>query len=202
MGIDSEPMNYPGFTETKLDSGHSLYQGNLPGDLPQGETFFQTLWNLHPKDFHDVKIHGRTVKTPRWQQAYGKDYQYSGSRNNAQSIPGLLVPYLDWVKKAIDPRLDALLLNWYDGQLGHYIGKHRDSTQGMVPHSPIVTISFGEQRTFRMRPWKGKGFVDFNVHNGSIIILPYTTNQAWTHEVPASKKLLGRRVSITLRAFE
>ena len=192
----------PGFQEIHLGGGHSLYQGKLPGTLPQGEGFFQTLWNLHPEEFHDIKIHGRTVKTPRWQQAYGKDYQYSGSRNNALPIPDLLVPFLDWTKEAIDPRLDGLLLNWYDGQLGHYIGKHRDSTQGMAKDAPIATLSFGEQRVFRMRPWKGKGFVDFEVHNGSVLLLPYATNQAWTHEVPASKKLRGRRVSLTLRAFK
>ena len=70
-----------------------------------------------------------------------------------------------------------------------------------MPGSPIVTISFGEERTFRLRPWKGKGFTDFAATHGSVLVMPYETNLAWTHEVPARKKLEGKRISVTLRAF-
>lgn len=87
------------------------------------------------------------------------------------------------------------------GALGHYIGRHRDSTRNMVEGAPIVTVSFGERRNFRLRPCKGKGFKDFPATDGTVFIMPYETNLAWTHEVPKSAKLRGRRISITFRAF-
>ncbi len=31
---------------------------------------------------------------------------------------------------------------------------------------------------------------------------PYATNKAWTHEVPHHASSRGRRISVTLRAFE
>jgi hypothetical protein len=34
-----------------------------------------------------------------------------------------------------------------------------------------------------------------------VFVLPYDTNQAWTHEVPHSAPIGGRRISVTLRAF-
>ena len=54
----------------------------------------------------------------------------------------------------VDDRLNGLLLNWYDGRLGHYIGKHRDSRVNMIHGAPIVTISLGEERSFRLAPWR------------------------------------------------
>ena len=185
----------------KLDDNAVFYSGKLPPELTPDANRFDALWDLHPPDFHDVVIHNQRVKTPRWQQAYNKNYEYSGSRNNALPVDPILQPYWDWVTTHVDERLNGLLLNWYDGTLGHYIGKHRDSTTGMIDGCPIVTISFGEYRTFRLRPWKGKGFNDYLAQNGTIFVIPYATNLCWTHEVPASKKLRGKRVSLTIRGF-
>ena len=63
-----------------------------------------------------------------------------------------LLPVLEWSRSEIHDGLNGVLLNWYDGTLGHYIGKHRDSTTNMVSGTPIVTVSLGEARVFRLRP--------------------------------------------------
>lgn len=194
--------SYAGFTMTRLDAKHVFFAGRLPAALLPDDSDFETLWRLHPDEFHEIMMHGRPVKTPRWQQAYGRDYHYTHRTNAALPIPPMLAPLHAWANQAVDARLNGLLLNWYDGARGHYIGKHRDSTTNMIPGAPIVTISLGEQRTFRLRPWKGEGFTDFEAENGSVFILPFDTNQAWTHEVPHAARHRGRRISITLRAFE
>ncbi len=194
---------YTGFTCVNLNGSNRLWHGTLPKELMPDSDLFSRLWNLHPEIFHTVKILGKIVETPRWQQAYNKSYQYTGSRNNALPVPSELNPYWEWAITSIDPRLNGLLLNWYDGALGHYIGKHRDSIHNMIEGAPIVTISFGEERVFRMRPWKVDGNCkNFVVKNGSVIIMPYQINQCWTHEIVKSKKYIGKRISLTLRAFE
>jgi alkylated DNA repair dioxygenase AlkB len=162
---------------------------------------FDTLWQIHPSEFHVIKMHGRLVPTPRWQQAYGVDYHYTGRTNTALPVPPLLAPLLDWARDAVDERLNGVLVNWYNGALRHYIGRHRDSTVNMVEGAPIVTISFGEERCFRLRPWRGSGVVDFAARDGAVFVMSYETNRAWTHEVPHSAKRTGRRISVTLRAF-
>src|SRR5262249_195285 len=147
-----------------------------------------------------IKMHGRVVKTPRWQQAYGADYRYTGRVNRALPVTPEMEPYLLWCR-AIDPRLNGLLFNWYDAGKEHYIGAHRDSTSGMIEHAPIVTISLGAPRTFRLQRWKGEGKVDLVAVPGSVIVIPYATNLAWTHQVPHFKRDRGRRISIAVRAF-
>lgn len=178
-----------------------LFSGRLPEGLRSDPDFVASLWGLHPTDYHEIRIRGRKVKTPRWEQAYERTYSYVGSMNEALPLPELLRPHWSWVRSVIDPRLNGLLLNWYDAKNRHYIGKHRDKTKPLVPGAPIVTISFGAARTFRLRPHRGTGFTDFRVNSGTVMVLPFETNRFWTHEVPHLTGDEGRRVSLTVRAF-
>lgn len=184
----------------ELGADHYLLTGQLPPDLLPSSAQFDELWRMHPAEYTKIMMHGKLVATPRWQQAFGRDYLYSGQTNSALPVPANLEPYLTWVR-AIHPKLNGLLLNWYDGQLGHYIGKHRDSTKNLERTAPIVTISLGESRVFRVRPFKGQGTIDFPVSNGSVIVMPFDTNQNWMHEIVKTTKATGKRISITARAF-
>lgn len=194
-----------GFERYDLRNGYFIWVGVVPQSLAFTEFQFEELWQLHPVERSKIRIFGRKVPVPRWQQAYGIDYHFSGEVNRAVPVPALLLPLLAWSRDAIDNRLNGLLVNWYDGSLGDYIGRHRDSIKNMAVGAPIVTISFGEERIFRVRQW-GAGItgspVDIRVTCGSVIVMPYETNRGFTHEVPASKKWTGRRISVTLRGFD
>jgi alkylated DNA repair dioxygenase AlkB len=193
---------YSEFSAHSLDESHRLFVGRLPTEVFPDPTAFESLWDLHPDDYHVVKMHGRPVKTPRWQQAYGADYHYTGRTNTALPVPAILEPLHHWARQAIDDRLNGFLLNWYDGALGHYIGPHHDSTKNMVTGAPIVTVSLGEQRIFRLTHPKLKVKRDFLADAGAVSIMPYDTNLAWKHSVPRLARHRSRRISITLRAFQ
>jgi alkylated DNA repair dioxygenase AlkB len=186
-----------------LDETASVQVGRLPDAMIPDAAGFDRLWAMHPETFHLIKMHGKEVRTPRWQQAYGADYRYTGNTNRALAVPSELEPLHAWIREQIDPRLNGLLLNWYDAEHRHYIGKHRDSTINMIDGAPIVTISLGAERVFRIRRWKGDATVhDIPTGNGTLIVMPYAVNLGWTHEVPHNAKAAGRRISITARAFE
>ena len=196
--------NLSGFEAHELGHTHKLWVGRLPDTLLPGAVEFKQVWQLHPAEFHEILMHGRLVKTPRWQQAYGRDYHYTGKVNKALPVPPLLEPFLRWARQNVDEALNGLLLNWYDGQVGHYIGRHRDSILNIIPGTPIVTISLGEERMFRLRPWPTKPEatpIDFPARNGTVFVMPWETNRAFTHEVPASTRRTGCRISVTLRGF-
>ena len=194
-------MAHPNVTRVSLDADHSVWTGVLPDNLRLTPSSFDALWELHPTKFHTIKIHGRDVQTPRWEQAFGVDYAYTGNVNRALPIPDNLLPLLDYARTNFEGRLNGLLINWYDATLGHYIGPHRDAHKELIEDAPIITISFGAERTFRLKRWKGSTKIDLRWVDGSLVILPYATNSAWTHEVPLFARDHGRRVSVTLRAF-
>ena len=186
----------------QLDAVHQLYSTVLPAALSPNQSTLHAIWELHPAEFPELTIHGRIVKAPRWQQAYGRDYRFSGRINHALPVPALLEPFLAWSQNEVDPRLNGLVLNWYDASLGHYIGAHRDKTKGLVEGAPIVTISLGAKRVFRLRPWQAPGVRDFTAGHADVFIMPFETNRTWTHEVPHFAKDRGQRISVTVRAFE
>lgn len=192
---------YPDFETHELDDRHCFYEGRLPTQLQPDADGFASLWELHPDEYHEILMHGRLVNTPRWQQAYGADYHYTGNTNPALPVPSILDAFRDWAQRTIHSGLNGILLNWYDGQLGHYIGPHHDSTTNMVRGAPIVTISLGEERTFRLSRAEPRETRDFVARNGTVFIMPYDTNLAWKHSVPKFARYKGRRISITFRAF-
>lgn len=194
-------MNAVDFKWHDLDGSQGLWVGRLPDAVALSSAEFDECWRMHPPQFVEIMMHGRPVLTPRWQQAYGRDYAYSGQVNTALPVPPLLQRLLHWGQRTVDARLNGILVNWYDGSQGHYIGPHRDSIRNMVPGAPIVTISAGEERVFRVKPWKGKGRHDFQAVDRTVIVMPFETNRTWTHEVPKSAERQGRRLSVTLRAF-
>jgi len=173
-------------------------------DLGDGSLFLTgSVWQLHPGDKNRIMIHGRLVAIPRWQQAFGRDYHFSGQTYHALPVPVEVQPLVDWVRGSIDERLDGVLINWYDGP-DQYIGPHRDSRRHMIVGAPIVTASFGETRTFRLSGTVDgeKRVVDFPATHGSLFVMPYATNLVWKHGVPKSTRYTGRRISVTFRAFE
>ncbi len=192
-----------GFKEHTLDDGLPFYCGRLPEDLLWDDATFVAVWQLHPATKPRIRMVNKEVEIPRWQQAYGADYHFSGQTSRALPVPPVLLPLLDWARQAVDPRLNGLLLNWYEGP-GHYIGAHHDSTRGMAAGAPIVTISFGETRVFRLSRGSGdaRRVRDFRAPAGSVFILPRDTNEVWKHAVPKSARHRGRRISVTLRAFD
>lgn len=196
-------LQLPAFERHDLFGQFVFFSGRLPPRLEQmGMAQFEALWTLHPQKSNEILIHGRMVAIPRWQQAYGRDYHFSGTVNQALPVPELLTPFLQWVSDEIDARLNGLLLNWYDPEHGHYIGTHRDHTRDLVPDTPIVTISLGHSRVFRLRPFQGRGFIDFEAGHATVFVMPWETNLGVKHEVPHSAKAKGQRISITARAFK
>jgi alkylated DNA repair dioxygenase AlkB len=193
---------YPQFKPHDLGEGQLFHVGRLPEELLPDTGAFELLWDLHPSEYYVIQMHGRPVQTPRWQQAYGSDYHYTGRTNLALAIPAIVEPLHAWARCAVDPRLNGLLLNWYDGQLSHYIGPHHDSTKSMVRGAPIVTVSLGEERIFRLTHPRRKIKRDFLARNGTVFVMPFDTNLVWKHAVPEHARYRGRRISITLRAFE
>ncbi len=185
----------------KIKIGNAiLLVDTIPNELTT-DSIFQNIWDIHPETFNKIQMYNEEVYIPRWQQAYGKDYVFSKQTSKAEPVPEILKPYLKWAQQ-FNLNYNGLLLNWYDSGLKHYIGKHRDSEVGLIKSSPIITISLGATRKFRIREVGQKGFNDLEVSNGSVVVIPWETNKSFTHEVPYLEAYLGKRISITVRAFK
>ena len=105
---------------------------------------------------------GKLCQAPRWTQAYGVSYSFTGQTAEARALDDAGTPPLvrdelcAWDTRlrragALPGRaaLNGALLNWYDGALKHYIGPHSDDERTLAAGAPIVSLSFGQRRRFR-----------------------------------------------------
>lgn len=72
LGKDTRQVN--------LTSDGALWFIHVTGyhPTPNAKTF-QRQWELHPEDFHTIKLAGKEVQQSRFSQSWGYSYSYSGS---------------------------------------------------------------------------------------------------------------------------
>ena len=184
-----------------------LEQGRLPADLALPS--LQVLWDLRPEERGRVHLYGREHATPRWFQSYQRAYHFSGLAHPALPLPDLLQSLKTWADGLGFGVFDQVLVNWYAN--GHdCIHRHADSERQLRPNSPIVSVSLGATRIFRIRrKHGGRGIPaivkDVQAVDHSYLIMGGAFQSHYTHEVPkiAGRKgeSVGRRVNVTFRQF-
>lgn len=197
VSTDLEPSRTIVLSES---SSLEIYQDAVPCSSSD----FSTLWNLHPTEHGEVVVYGKRHKVPRWMALYGLGtYTFAGQTMTPNpEIPELVQRCFDYANQ-VYPRIswNGALVNWYaDGD--HYIGKHSDDERDLQPNVPILSFSFGGVRTFRIAKKAGKTVVDVPTLHGSLIAMCGKMQKEFTHEVPRTKKPVGKRVNVTVRSFK
>lgn len=180
--------------------------------IKDSKVIAEALSGYKPQIRHTVKMMGKDVQIPRYQQAFGKSYTYTG--NTSQSIP--FIPILDTLKKDIvdqmkqvlpdlDPTLfdyNMALVNWYEDGT-QYIGPHSDDTKQLVKDSTIGSITIGASRDFVLTPKKGIDgkSVKISLDDGDFVIMGGKCQDTHLHSVPKRLKCKSERINITFRVF-
>ena len=177
-----------------------LDTGYLPKDIFYD---FVTLWNLKPLERAKVMVFGEKT-IPRYNQSYLRDYTFSGVKSKALPLPEQFQIFLTYANSLGYGEFNQVLVNWYEGE--HYIGSHADSESELVEGSPIVTISLGQERTFRIRNKEKKIVKDVITKDGLVLVMGTNFQKEFKHEIVkvTGKKvaLLKNRISITCRQFK
>jgi alkylated DNA repair dioxygenase AlkB len=188
-----------------LDEESWIEMGKLPEELKK--ISFDILWNHHPEHYNQIKIYDKMVNMPRYTQTYLKNYAYSGVEHQALPLPQDFTPFFDWAcKLKQNETYNQVLVNWYQNGL-HYINAHSDNEKQLIKEHPIISISLGAERIFRIRNKETKEIVkDIVMKNGSYLIMGGKMQQNFTHEVPKitgkSGENTGKRINITFRNFK
>lgn len=209
------PSAVPTLKHESLSEGNSwILSGKVPKELEMDKATFKSLWDTHPEEFNEVKMFGKMVLTPRWQQSYGQPYYYSGLMHEALPIEH---PYLKrllaWVNKHSGKEYKQVLVNWYkDGT--HYIGPHSDDETQLVKCSAIYSFSYGQTRIFRITSKadkkdktlsaKERFRKDVTLTHNSLVIMGGEMQKYYHHEVPkrAASTTPNPRINITFRLFK
>jgi alkylated DNA repair dioxygenase AlkB len=163
---------------------------------------YDRLWLMHPAQVNTIKIYGKETPLPRWDKVYGHDYNYSRTDHKSEEMtdPSIL-RMVDWAQNDSGYIFGGIIMNWYqDGR--DYIGKHSDDEKQLLKGAPIYSFSFGETRTFRITGKHDDYQRDFELRDGSLIIMGGDMQKHFKHEVPKRLKRNGTRINITMRVFK
>ncbi|KAG9203731.1 hypothetical protein G6514_002344 [Epicoccum nigrum] len=191
---------------------------------PLVDTIFQDLYN----EVHWQKMLHQQGEVPRLvccQGELGDDGSKPVYRHPTdQTLPLLhFSPKVQWIRRAAEKvvghSLNHVLIQLYRSG-NDYISEHSDKTLDIAKGSSIVNVSFGAQRTMRLRSKKeSKPSSDEDTqretqrvampHN-SLFVLGLKSNEKWLHGIMADKRLKsersdfetaysGARISLTFR---
>jgi alkylated DNA repair dioxygenase AlkB len=185
----------------------------LPYYLTPYKEEMRHLWDLHPEEKGTVKIMGKLIQTPRWQQSYGKSYFFSGLKHEHLEIPDIIEPYLKYANTTIYAKytkpFNMALMNWYE--TGHnYIGPHSDDETQLVKgkngETIVFSISLGESRLFKLHPKDETGKkLSITMKHGMVLVMGGKCQKTHKHSVPKvtgeKANQMRERINITFRSF-
>jgi len=182
---DSDIVYYPEFINSK-----------------ESQTFFQFLLNDIPWQQDDITVYGKTYKQPRLTALYAinnKPYSYSGITMKPHQFIKELLDIKAKVESVIHDVFTTCLLNLYrDGKDSN--GWHADDEKELGINPIIASVSFGSERLFKLKH-RENSFLKKNLvlQHGSLLIMKGETQHKWMHQIPKTKKKVGKRINLTFR---
>jgi len=155
------------------------------------EINFDEIWQMRPTVPQQCKMFGKTIDVPRNYALYGVSYAFAGQRNMSNEVLPCLEPFLQYG--------NSILINWYEDGT-KYIGYHSDDEKGLV--GEVFGFSYGAERKFKFQHKKTKEVHDLVLENNSLIIMKEHTQANYKHSLPAMKKIMEPRISITVRTIQ
>lgn len=173
---------------------------------------FEEMWATYPtKPRNVIKMFNYTGPIPRHQQLFGEaSYSFSGMTLEPDPIvPPFVERCLQYAREAYpEAKWNGALVNYYeDGE--DYISPHADDEKDLMHGQPILSFSFGQERTFTIET--NKHFKDayfsklaIPTKNGMAIVMGGSMQREFLHGIPkmtGKTVTAGRRVNVTVRAF-
>jgi alpha-ketoglutarate-dependent dioxygenase alkB family protein 2 len=153
-----------------------------------------------------IVIFGKKTIIPRKQCGYGDEgtsYKFTGV--NVEGKTWNDVPILNNIKEYIHKKLNVpvnfVLVNLYrDGN--DYIGYHSDDEKDLDNKYPIVSLSFGAERTFLLKHKITGKTHEKLLNNNSCIIMKPPCQSLYKHSVPKRTKIKNSRINLTFRVIK
>ncbi|MEO7432028.1 MAG: alpha-ketoglutarate-dependent dioxygenase AlkB [Dokdonella sp.] len=159
---------------------------------------------MHEIDWeqHHLSLFGRDVAAPRlscWMGDADAVYTYSRTR----FVPRPWTPHVATLRDDLCERLgfhfNSVLANLYrDGR--DSMGWHSDDEPELGSQPLIASLSFGAQRTFRMRACATREpALSIELAHGSVLLMGGDTQTLYQHALPKRLRVTDARINLTFR---
>lgn len=187
----------------KVKNGEYTYISNF-FDKTESFKYFDQLLNNTLWKQEEMTIYGKTLKFPRLTAWYGdsdKPYTFSGITLNPNKWTNELMEIKNKIEPKCHVEFNSVLLNLYrDGN--DSISWHTDAEKELGKNPVIASVNFGETRTFQLKHKTTNEKVSIKLENGSLLIMAGELQHFWKHQIPKTKKQVGKRINLTFRVIK
>jgi alkylated DNA repair dioxygenase AlkB len=161
---------------------------------------FDSLWNLKPQHKEQRMMFGKLVTIPRFVSNFGQPYRFSGKTMPAEPVPAILQPVIDYANERYSDggTFTEILVNYYESG-NDSISMHSDDEKCIKKHSPILSLSLGEERMFVIKDRRSGTIRKVALRDGDIIVMGGDFQDHFLHGIPKEPTKSGRRINVTLR---
>jgi alkylated DNA repair dioxygenase AlkB len=79
------------------------------------------------------------------------------------------------------------------------MGWHADKEQELGRNPAIASLSFGDERLFKIRHVKTQETVDIELRHGDLLLMAGALQHHWRHCVPKTRQTKTSRINLTFR---
>ena len=173
-------------------------------DEPEASHYYNTLLDEIHWQQDKIKVFGKTYLQPRLTALFGnteKTYSYSNLTMHPRPFTRTLLEIMARVEAICGISFNCCLANLYrNGQDSN--GWHADNEKELGNQPVIASVSFGAERFFHFKHRHKKDLRSkINLTHGSLLIMKGATQDEWLHQIPKTKKNIGKRINLTFRVI-
>lgn len=193
-----------------------LFESSINLNLKDGEvTYYPNFFNTNEANLYldilskkldwkqdDITIFGKTYLQPRLTAFYAENlntYKYSNITMKPHSFKDELLEIKEKIETKLRIKFTSCLANLYrDGKDSN--GWHADDEKELGKNPTIASVSFGAERIFHFKHKKDSALKSKLVlEHGSLLLMQGATQHNWLHQIPKTKKQIGKRINLTFR---
>tara|TARA_R110001606_G_scaffold398623_2_gene578106 strand:+ start:353 stop:946 length:594 start_codon:yes stop_codon:yes gene_type:complete len=149
-----------------------------------------------------ITVFGKTHLQPRLTAFYAdnnKPYKYSNIIMQPHEFDGELLKIKNTIETELNIKFTSCLANLYrDGKDSN--GWHADNEKELGKNPIIASVSFGTERAFHFKHRFNKNLKQkLTLEHGSLLLMKGKTQANWLHQIPKTKKEIGKRINLTFR---
>ncbi len=187
-----------------LPEGDIVYYPELFSEI-EAKHYFDILYRETNWKHDDITVYGKVYAQPRLTALYAinsKPYSYS----NITMYPEDFTFALSEIKKRVEAiakiTFTTCLMNLYrNGQDSN--GWHSDNEKELGNEPIIASVSFGAERTFKLRKISDHSIKSkISLQAGSLLLMKGQTQHKWQHQIPKTSKTVEPRINLTFRIIK
>jgi alkylated DNA repair dioxygenase AlkB len=182
---DADVIYYPNFFNTN-----------------EADSYFECLLEDLNWRQDQITVFGKTFFQPRLTAFYAtnkKAYKYSNITMQPNSFKGGLLDIKNKIETVLEIKFTSCLANLYrNGSDSN--GWHADDEKELGKNPIIASVSFGAERSFHFKHKNNATLKSkLILQHGSLLLMQGATQHNWLHQVPKTKKNIGKRINLTFR---